>query len=132
MAPVALVSGLFLVLVGVDGYLGLTGALGDGSASKTALIPAAFGGLLAAAGLFGLAKPAANKHAMHGAAAIGLLGFLGGLVPLVMRATRGQEISLEQPAVVSGVLLTGVCAVFVGLCVNSFVQARKAREKAAS
>ena len=38
--------------------------------------------------------------------------------------------NLLAPAAVSGLLMSLVCAVFVGLCVKSFIDARKARTAA--
>ena len=62
--------GVALIIVGLAGYF-LTGAV-----SLTALIPAAFGLVIALSGL--LARDARKrKHAMHAAVVVALLGFLG-------------------------------------------------------
>ena len=62
--------GAALIVLGLGGYV-LTGAV-----SLTALIPAAFGLLLVLAGV--LARDDRKRmHAMHAAALIAILGFLG-------------------------------------------------------
>src|SRR5205814_4610342 len=96
-------------------------------ASPTALIPAFLGGALAICGLLAF-KEGLRKHAMHAAAALALLGGLGAPYPIIKRLAQGNEVSFSEPAVVSASLTTLICFVFVALCVNSFIQARKARQ----
>ena len=70
MPATTIALGAVLIVLGLGGYV-LTGA-----ASLTALIPAAFGLLLALAGL--LARDDRKRmHAIHAAVVIALLGFLG-------------------------------------------------------
>src|SRR4051794_7576716 len=64
--------------------LGLWGYLGTGTTSWTALIPAFVGAPLALCGLLAL-KESLLKHAMHAAAMIGLIGFLGGVGRIVSK-----------------------------------------------
>lgn len=92
--------------------------------SMTTLIPAGIGaGLLACvAGVIFL--PNARKHIMHVAALVGVLGFVGGFVP-VFRSKTGFD--LESMAIKSGLLMSLICVIFVALCVKSFIDARKAR-----
>lgn len=118
MPIVSLVTGALLVAVG------LWGKWSTGTESITALIPAFFGAALIAAGLVGL-RESLLKHAMHAAAMVGLLGFLGGAVNLGRMIGKG--VSLNATPGISSLLMTGLCAVFVGLCVNSFIQARRRR-----
>ena len=70
-----------------------------------------------------LAAPGTRKHAMHLAAAASLLGTVGGLVPVVLRNFRFEEVAVKV-----GLGMAVLSAVFLALCVNSFVQARKARQ----
>ena len=90
------------------------------SRSFTAFIPAIFGVLL---GIFGLiaTKESARKHAMHGAAVVGLLGILGGFV-------MGIRKVFSEPglAAYSQLFLGVVSLVFLIVCVRSFIAARKA------
>ena len=67
----AIISGLLLIVWSVVTYFI------SGGASLTAFIPAGFGLLIALFGAIGI-KEGARKHAMHGAALVGLLGLLGG------------------------------------------------------
>jgi hypothetical protein len=108
--------------------LGLWGRFGTeaGQGSWTSLIPAFVGVPLALLGLLAL-KESFLKHAMHGAAMVGLLGFLGGVGDLVRRLMKSGGI--EGPSGLSAVSMTVLCGVFVALCVNSFIQVRRRRAR---
>jgi hypothetical protein len=64
---------------------------------------------------------------MHGAVVVGLLGFLATVtsffkIPALLAGTA------ERPAaVVSQLAMSVICLVFVILCVNSFISARRNR-----
>lgn len=121
MARLAIVFGTLLALLGVGGYLA------GGGSSATALIPLFFGLPIALLGALALARPAWTKHAMHVAAALALLGMLGA----GSRAVRSigqyttEDGGVNLPAV-STTLMTILCAIFLALCVRSFVRARRA------
>jgi hypothetical protein len=106
--------------------LGIAYFFATGQKSFTALIPAFFGLPLFLLGLLALQEKFL-KHAMHAAAVVGLLGFLGGVFGAVRSVVK--EGAIENPAVESA-LLALVCAVFVGLCVQSFIAARRRRAQA--
>src|SRR5687767_4628519 len=97
--------------------------------SMTAMIPAFFGLPLLVLGLVAQAKPESRKHTMHAAAALGTLGFLG-TVPGVFKALKwmGGTVPARPAAVQVQVVMCVLCAVFVALCVRSFIAARRARE----
>lgn len=124
MAPVTIGFGILLMVVGIVGYV-VTDRV-----SFTALIPAWFGVALLVLGVLAY-KDNLRKHAMHLAAMLGLLGFLftaKGLLRLATLLTGGE---VERPAaVISQSIMAVSCAVFVGLCVKSFVDARRARNRA--
>ena len=81
MPATTIALGAVLIVLGLGGYV-LTGA-----ASLTALIPAAFGLLLALAGL--LARDDRKRmHAIHAAVVIALLGFLGSVRGLLRDRRR--------------------------------------------
>ncbi|HVK17358.1 MAG TPA: hypothetical protein VM533_10445, partial [Fimbriiglobus sp.] len=85
------------------------------------------GGVLIVVGLVALAAPGARKHAMHLAAVVALLGTVGGLVPVILRNFRFEEVAVKV-----GLGMAVLSAVFLALCVNSFIQARKARTQQAT
>ncbi|MBX9622747.1 MAG: hypothetical protein K2X82_02940 [Gemmataceae bacterium] len=130
MAVPTLITAALLVAVGVVGYLGQDPGP-EGKVSPTALIPAAVGAVLAVCGLLAF-NPRLRKHAMHFAAVVGLVGFLGGFMPIQRQIKNTGTFDPLKPSAISGELMILICAVFVGLCVNSFIQARKARERAAA
>jgi hypothetical protein len=130
MAVPTLITAILLIVVGVVGYANATPG-DDGKVSPTALIPAMVGGVLAVCGLLALSDKA-RKHAMHFAAMIGLVGFVGGFMPLIRQYNKTGSFDPLKPSAISGELMILICAVFVGLCVNSFIQARKARTAAAT
>jgi hypothetical protein len=120
VAPVTIVIGLVLIGLGLAGYLP------SEPKAVTALIPAAFGGLLVALGAVALNEKA-RKHAMHLAVMVGLLGFVGAGY---MAAKAGLSGNIERPlAFGMQVSMAVICAVFVGLCIKSFIDARRRRQQ---
>ncbi len=119
MAKITIGIGCVLIALGVGSYLG------TGRESVTALIPAFFGLPLALLGVVAL-NDGRRKHAMHAAAAIGLLGFLGaarGFAKLPALLSGGD---VEKPvAAYAQITMSLVCLVFLVLCVNSFIKARR-------
>jgi len=109
--------------------LGLAGYVGTGSTHLTALIPAFFGILLSGCG-FLAQKENLRKHAMHGAAMIGLLGILGTLSSVLKIGTLLDGSSERPAAVISQLVMLVMSVAFLTLCVRSFIAARKAREAA--
>jgi hypothetical protein len=117
---------VLLILVGLIGFVA------TGSQHATALIPAGFGLFLAMLGALSF-KDRLRKHTMHAAALLGLVGFLGsGFMgfPKLLTLLGGGEVA-RPIAVVSQSVTAVLCAVFVGLCINSFLQARRRRAAAA-
>src|SRR5262249_10980114 len=95
--------------------------------SRTALIPAAFGLLLV---IFGaLARDdKRRKMAMHIAVGVGLVGFLGtfaGLLKLYTLLAGGDV--MRPKAVVAQSIMAVLMLIYVGLCVKSFIDARRKR-----
>jgi hypothetical protein len=131
MAVPTLIVSILLIVVGVVGYAGQDPNPETGKVSITALIPAFLGGVLAICGLLAFSDKL-RKHAMHFAAMLGLLGMIGGFMPLQRQLKNTGTIDPTKPSAVSGELMILLCAVFVVLCVNSFIQARKARKAAAA
>jgi len=105
-------------------------ASSSGTKKVTALIPALFGIPLLICGTLAL-KPEWLKHAMHGAAMIGLLGGIlgGGRFLMKLGPWMAGELSPSQARATQFVfLMTIVCLIFVGFCINSFIAARRARQ----
>lgn len=128
MPTLSVMCGIVLTALGLVAYLApeSLGVGKDGSPPKamspTSLTPVAIGGLLFLAGLVGMFAEGMRKHAMHLAAAVSLFGTIGGLVPVILREFRFPEVAVKV-----GLTMCLVSAFFLALCINSFVQARKAR-----
>jgi hypothetical protein len=122
MAPFAVLFGALLIALGAWGYLGAD----EASRSGTALIPAYLGIALLLLGLIAF-KENCRKHAMHAAAALGLLGFLGAAVRVGMKLAKDGNLEGRAAMATGGMAV--LCAIFVGLCINSFVAARRARQQ---
>lgn len=132
MPTLSVMFGIVLTALGLVAYFN-PAPLGVGKDGQPAapghpsgLSPVGVGGILIVAGVVSMAKPGARKHAMHAAAAISLLGTLGGLVPVILR-----KFAFEEVAVKVGLGMSVLSAIFLAMCVNSFIQARKARNAAA-
>jgi membrane associated rhomboid family serine protease len=133
MPRLAMLFGSLLISVGLIGYLNpsLIGTPPE-KQSPTALIPAFFGGALLLLGLISRLAPNLRKHAMHFAAMVGLLGVIGGAVRPIMLLVKGEKIDTGAAPFISQMLMIAISALFLFLCVRSFIAARKAREAAAA
>lgn len=121
----AIVFGFLLTALGVTAYVSpeTVGGLEQNKHQITALSPAFIGLPILIAGIAAMAAPGVRKHAMHAAAVLGLLGTIGGLVPAFRK-----NFDTTAASVLVGLTMTVLSAVFLGLCVNSFIQAKKARK----
>jgi len=117
MYKTTILFGALLIITGLAGYLG------TGSEHITALFPVAFGIVILICGLLA-ANESRRMMAMHIAVLFGLLGAIG-VVPVLFK--EGQP----PAAFISKVVTLILCVIFVGLCIRSFIAARKARELAA-
>jgi hypothetical protein len=115
--------GLVLAVLGIGFFVGTSGD----HYHVTALIPAFFGIPLLVLGLLAR-QDKYLKHAMHAAAALGLIGFLGGFI-MALSGFISSDNGV-RPATIEQGLLALVCAVFVALCVRSFIVARRNRARA--
>jgi hypothetical protein len=121
MGPITIIFGLVLIALGCNGYFNS----GLEHPSPTALIPAGVGALLVLLGGLAL-RDNLRKHAMHAAAMVGTLGFLAAAYRIVQKLLQDGKLE-GSPAVHTG-LMALVCGAFVGLCVKSFVDARRRRQ----
>ncbi len=118
-----IVCGALLV---ADGFVGYAQQEVD-KVSPTALIPAGFGIVLMLCGFLAL-NAKLRKHVMHLAVIVGLVGAIGGFMPLIRQYNKTGSFDPKTPSAISGELMILICVVFVGLCVKSFIDARKARQ----
>jgi glucose uptake protein GlcU len=121
MPRITIIIGTLLVLLGIVSFLV------SGGQSWTALIPTAVGLIFAALGVVARNEKK-RRDAMHAAAAVGLialLGSVGGFLKL-FSLIRGDEVP-RTGAVISQSIMFILTAVFVGLAVNSFIEARRKR-----
>ena len=129
MPSTAITFGILLILVGVAGFgYAVAFMLQPGDPLMkvvTALIPAVIGIILAGLGFLAKSKENLRKHVMHAAVLIGLIGFLA-TVSSVFKLPSLFDGSAARPlAVVSQFLTAMICLAFVGLCVKSFIDARR-------
>lgn len=118
--------GVLLIALGLAGYFApdTFGKIGEKGTSPTALIPAGIGLILFICGAVVSANPKLRKHVMHLAALVGLLGAVGGFMPLMR-----SNYNFEMASAVTGLLMIILCALFVVLCIRSFVLARIAKSE---
>lgn len=122
MPYITIVTALLLTALGLIGYFGSA----EVSPSKTALIPAAFGLVLLLTGLVAL-RDQLRKHAMHAAAAVGLIGLLaaGGRGVMKIGVLFSGDPTVNKRPIVMILLMAAVCLIFMALCIKSFVAARR-------
>src|SRR2546428_85269 len=120
MSSISILVGLVLTIYGAYSY-----AIAE-TPSPTALIPAGFGIAFIVLGTLAI-REKYRKHAMHVAAMVGVIGFLGGAImgfPKLLPLLAGE---IADPRTLhkaqSQNLLAFTCLIFVLLCVNSFIQA---------
>ena len=118
MPAKTIVFGILLILVGVIGYVY---GISTGAGSPTALIPAAFGAVMAILGEAARRSEGARKHLMHAAVVVALLGFIMTAGRMVMKA---GEMTLSA-ASISQLAMSVICLAFVILAVMSFAAARR-------
>ena len=119
MPTTSIIFGTLLVLVGIIGYA--YGAMNSEYASKTALIPAAFGLVLVLLGFVSQKKENLRKHLMHAAILVALLGFIATAARLVPRLSGITFTAAE----ISQIATALICLIFVILAIKSFADARR-------
>ena len=105
--------GLLLVAIGLGGYY-----FADAK-QPMALIPAVLGIAMFVCGVVA-AQGAMRRLAMHVAALIGMIGFVGPMVTIFNDITNTAEVLAKG-------LTSALCLMFVLMCVSSFLEARRAR-----
>lgn len=121
MPPLAIGFGALLTIVGIAFYFA------SAHHAPTSLIPVGFGVLLLILGVIGRRGDKARKHSMHLAAVVSLIGTVGGFFMAWKPPAEGKPKS--QLAVTEQVILGALCAIFLILCIKSFIDARRNRAK---
>lgn len=101
---------------------GLTGYFASGKTSKTALIPAIPGGLLAVLGAIAH-RVAARRIAMHGALAVGLVG------SVVAFAGPRRKGPANPKASAARVAMSATCITYVALSTRAYIAGRCAEAR---
>ena len=96
--------------------------------SLTALIPAAFGLVIALAGLMARDERK-RKHAMHAAVVVALLGFLGTLRGLLRIGGVFDGTAARPAAVIAQTIMAVLTLGYIAMAVRSFVRARATRTR---
>ena len=109
--------GLLLVAIGLGGYY-----FADAK-QPMALIPAVLGIAMFVCGVVA-AQGAMRMLAMHVAALIGMIGFVGPMVTIFNDITN----TANTAEVLAKGLTSALCLMFVMMCINSFLEARRARK----
>jgi hypothetical protein len=119
MATTTIVTGVLLIALGVFGFVG------TGSQHPTALIPAAFGLVIGICGFLAKA-PERRKLFMHIAVTLGLVGFLATVSGIFKVVKMAGGTAIERPeAAESQAMMAFITGIFVALCINSFIKARR-------
>jgi hypothetical protein len=123
MAKMTMGFGVVLVVVGIIGFVT------TGWAHPTALIPTWFGLALAVFGALARTENAKRRMLwMHIAVTVGLLGFVFPGVMATMAWVKAHGGALARPAATEEqAVMAVVCLVFVGMCIRSFIAARRGR-----
>jgi hypothetical protein len=126
MHHVTVLFGIILSAIGLFGYFWSAAE----HPSPTALIPTGFGVVLIVLGILAH-RASARMHAMHAAAAVALIGFLlaGGRGFMKLGSAASDDLTISRPVRLV-LLMAIVCLVYVGLCVVSFISARRRRTQA--
>jgi hypothetical protein len=120
VARTTIATGIALIVLGLGAYV-LTGA-----SSLTALIPAGFGLPFVLAGLVAR-HDRVRLHAIHVAAVLALLGFLGSVRGLLRIADVFHPISTRPAAILAQAIMALLMLGYIVLWVRAFVQARRPR-----
>jgi hypothetical protein len=111
--------GLLLVVIGLGGYY-----FSDAKQPMT-LIPAVLGIAMFVCGVVA-AQGAMRMLAMRVAALIGMIGFVGPMVTIFNDITNITNTANTAEVLAKG-LTSALCLMFVLICVNSFLEARRVR-----
>lgn len=118
MPKISVVFGVLLSVLGLYGYFGM------GRISVTALIPLFIGVPIIFLGILAF-DDNKLKHSMHAASVLILLGLIGSVYRLAHKLILGNN---DRSSIIL-IVMSLLCLIFLILAINSFIAARKAREK---
>lgn len=126
MAKVTLVFAVLLIALGLAGYYF------TGHQHPTALIPAWFGLALGFGGLLSISPSETQRKIFaHINATVGLLGFLGAAGSALHEYGHARSLG-EDPdarALTCQLIMAALLLIYMKLCVDSFLKARRARQE---
>lgn len=115
----ALLLGISLVILAITQKIG----------SPSIFIPALVGVPLLILGFLAEKQPGNRKLLMHIAVTVGLLGALASIMPIILQISKlAKGESLDPLRAGSVFAMAILCGLYVTLCVQSFIKARKNRE----
>jgi hypothetical protein len=126
MAKVTLVFAILLVALGLVGYVK------TGSVNAAALIPAWYGLALGLCGFLAISRSERRRKIfMHINAALGVLGFLGAAAAALNSygSARSEGIDPDRAALAIELTMAGLLLIYINLCVQSFLAARRSRQE---
>jgi uncharacterized membrane protein len=126
MAKVTIVFGILLIV------LGLVGFYGTGAVHNTALIPTWFGLALGVGGFLSVSPSETRRKIFaHINVTVGLLGLLGAAGSALHNYGHNRSLGLDPDykAMTSQLVMVGLMLIYVNLCVQSFIKARRSRQE---
>ena len=124
MPKLSINIGVLLVILGFFSYIATE------MVSLTALIPSLFGFVFIGLGLLSKKSDNLQKHSMHAAVLLALLGLGGSFTGLrqIIVVLLGGDMPVRFTAAASQAVMAVLCILFVILGVKSFIDARKAKK----
>ena len=124
MPKLSINIGVLLIILGFFAYIG------SGMASVTALIPSFFGAAFVGLGFLARKSDNLQKHSMHAALLLALLGLGGSFTGLrqIITALFGGDMPVRFTAAASQAVMAVLCILFLVLGIKSFIDARKAKK----
>ncbi len=124
MPKLSINIGVLLIILGFFAYIG------SDMASLTALIPSLFGVVFVGLGFLARKSEDMQKHTMHAAMLLALLGLGGSFTGLrkIVSALLGGEIPVMFTAAASQAVMAVLCIFFLIFGIKFFIDARKERK----
>jgi hypothetical protein len=125
MAKVTIVFGVLLVALGLVGYFQ------TGGIHPTALIPTWFGIALVFGGFLSISPSETRRKVFaHVNVTVGLLGLLGAAGSALHNFAHNRSLGQDPDykAMTYQLIMAALMLIYVNLCVQSFIKARRSRE----